>query len=141
MQPNGNPTNNSDRLIWNYQKPHRMAQIGVFKLNTHWEQTNTDQIEWTIQYRIQTNDSAKTTVWTTVTANSTDDSTFVYPGSGTFNQITRLAEIDLSSYALSSTVQFRLTRTDTTSNDIDVTFVDAHFPMDSLGSNEESVKY
>lgn len=140
MNSAGDISNAQDRLVFNMQKPHAMSDFETMNLHIHWEQVNTNQVEFTVQYRVQSNNSAKTTVWTTATANSTDDSAFTYPGSGTFNQITRLVNIDLSSYSISSTVQVRLARTDSTTGDIEAVFVDAHVPYDQLGSRQEYVK-
>jgi len=145
MQDNGNINSTSDRLIFNLQKPHGMLENGAdceFRLHIHWEQTSTDKVEFTVQYRIQSNNAAKNTTWVTATANSTDDSAFTYPGSGTFNQITRLVDIDMSGVALSSTCQIRLARTDDIgADDIEATFVDAHYPTDQeRGSRQEFVK-
>lgn len=76
----------------------------------------------------------------TVIANSTDDSVFTYT-SGILNQITKLATIDMTDASISSTVQFRLARTDVTVGDIDATFVDAHIEYDMNGSATEYSKF
>jgi len=142
MQNGGDPTKKADRLIFNYQVPHRML-LGVpgtseFRLHLHWEQETSNKIEFQVDYRIQNNGSAKITAWTTVLSDSDNDSIFPYVG-GTMNQLTRLATVDLSGadVNLSSTVQFRVTRTDVTTGDVQAVFVDAHFPIYSLGSREE----
>lgn len=140
MQSGGSISTANDRLIFNYQKPHGAKTASSMNLHIHWEQVSTDQIEWAIQYRIQSNNAAKTTDWTSLTANSVDDSVFTYPGSGAFNQITHLASIDLTDSGISATVQFRLARTDSTSDDIDAVFVDAHVEYDMLGSRTEFTK-
>lgn len=140
MQSGGAPTNINDRLIFNHQKPHAAKTSSTFNLHIHWEQVSTNIIIWQIDYRIQHNDQLKTIAWTTVTANTTDDNVFSYPGSGTFNQITRLVDIDWSTAALSSTLQFRLTRIDVTTGDIEATFVDGHVEYDSDGSRQEFIK-
>lgn len=140
MQSGGSITSTADRLIFNFQKLHKIKTAGEFRLHTHWEQTSSNQIEWTIQYRKQSNGVAKTTAWTTVTANSVDDSVWAYT-SGTLNQITKLCTVDLSDVSISGTVQFRLARTDSTAGDIEAAFVDAHYNTDqSRGSREEFVK-
>lgn len=140
MQSGGSITNRSDRLIFNFQKLHKIKTDGEFRLHTHWEQVSSNQIEWTIQYRKQSNGAAKTTAWTTVTANSVDDSVWPYT-SGTLNQITKLCTVDLSDVSISGTVQFRLCRTDSTSGDIEAAFVDAHYNTDQeRGSRAEFEK-
>jgi len=139
MQSGGSITNAVDRLIFNFQQPHAIRLNSEMRLHIHWEQPNSNKIEFTTQYRIQSNNSAKTTAWQTVSRNSDDDSAFPYV-SGTLNQITRLAEIDLTGTSISSTIQFRLARVDTTGGDIEAIFVDAHVESDTLGSRQEYIK-
>ena len=146
MQPGGNPANTADRLIFSYQYPHAGVKTDAEKgtqaaqyLHIHWEQTSTDRIEWQVDYRIQHNGQAKTTAWTTVTANSVDNSAFTYV-SGTLNQITSLVTVNIPEPSLSATVQYRLTRIDNTASNVDTTFVDAHIEMDMNGSHEPFVK-
>lgn len=143
MQSGGRITNRNDRLIFNFQKPHGMTNTGeTMNLHIHWEQDTTNDIEFTIQYRIQSNGVLKNTVWETVVRNSNDNNTYVYPGSGTFNQITRLVELDLVEVGLSASIEFRLARTDSTSGDINAVFIDAHVPYDQgRGSEGEYTKY
>jgi len=140
MEPDGDPTDNLDRLIFNLQKPHKAKIDSTLNLHIHWEQTSTDEIKWQVDYRIQDNNAIKTEAWTTVTATSTNDSVYTYPGSGTFNQITELAKIDWSQHGISATVQVRLTRIDKTADDIEAVFVDGHVEYDTLGSREEYIK-
>ncbi len=140
MQDDGSITKTADRLIFNFQKPHAAKADSEMRLHIHWEQTNSDKVEFVTQYRIQNNGAAKTTAWTTVNRDSDANSVFTYT-SGTLNQITRLAEIDLSSAAISSTVQFRLARVDDNGfDDIEASFVDAHLEFDMLGSRSEYSK-
>ena len=139
MQPGGNIATINDLLIFNYQKPHGVKTISNIDMHIHWEQPNSNKVEWTIDYRIQDNSTAKTTAWTRVTANSDDDSKFAYV-SGTLNQITELAVVNLSAVNISSTVQFRVARTDATATNIEATFVDAHVERDMYGSRQEYVK-
>jgi len=139
MQSGGSITNTSDRLMFNYQYPHAAIENGCMRLHIHWEQVNTNKIEFTVQYRIQSNGAAKNTTWTSVTVNSTDDSVFTYV-SGTLNQITEIVHVDMTGAGISSTVQFRLARVDSTGGDIEATFVDAHIERDTIGSREEYVK-
>lgn len=143
MQSGGDISDRNDRLIFNFQKPHAMSNTApnnTMDLHIHWEQPDAAIREFTVQYRVQENGQPKTTAWTTVVvlANDTNNA-FIY-STGTANQITKLVNIDLSSYALSSTVQFRLTRSDSVGGDIEATFVDAHIPYDQLGSRQKYVK-
>lgn len=139
MQPGGVITTINDLIIFNYQYPHAAIVDGVMNLHIHWEQPNANQVEWTIDYRIQSNGTAKTTAWTRATANSTDDSVFPYI-SGTLNQITKLVSVDLTGASISSTVQFRVARTDVTATDIEAVFIDAHIERDTVGSRTEFSK-
>ena len=127
-------------MNWNVQKPHGAKDDSVFKLHMHWEQTDATTREFKLRYRIQENNSAKTTAWTEVTIDTNTNNVFSYT-SGTLNQITRLADIDWSNVSLSSTVQFRMTRSDATAGVVDVTFVDGHVEYDQArGSAQEYVK-
>lgn len=139
MQPGGSITSQNDRLIWNLQYPHAAITNGVMNLHMHWEQVSSDQIDFVIQYRIQNNGQAKISAWTTVNSNSVDNSVFPYV-SGTLVQITELASVDMTGASISATVQFRLARVDSTTDDILATFVDAHVELDMDGSRQEYVK-
>ena len=140
MQSGGSLGNSTDRLIFNFQYPHGAITNGMMRLHIHWDQTSTNQIEWTTQYRIQNNGVEKTTAWTTApVTNSVDDSKYPYV-SGSINQITELANVDMTGASLSATVQFRVVRTDNTVGDIEATFVNAHIEEDTIGSREEYVK-
>ena len=145
MQSGGNPAITADRLIFNFQYPHRALQsidgttLAYQHMHIHWEQTSTDQIEWQLDYRVQRNGEAKVTAWTSATSNSTNDSIFTYT-SGTINQITNLAIVAVEHPSLSATIQYRLTRTDTTGSDIEAIFVDAHVLIDMDGSRTQWTK-
>lgn len=139
MQSAGSMAQANDRIIFNLEKRHGLKTASTFKLHAHWEQVSANKIEWTTDYRIQQNGTAKTTSWTRLTANSTDNSAFAY-SAGTLNQITELADIDLSTAGLSATVNFRIVRDDSTAGDIEVVFIDAHAEWDMLGSRTEYTK-
>ena len=140
FSPSGDITDVNDCVNWNVQKPHGAKDDSVFKLHMHWEQTDATTREFKLRYRIQENNSAKTTAWTEVTIDTNTNNVFSYT-SGTLNQITRLADIDWSNVSLSSTVQFRMTRSDATAGVVDVTFVDGHVEYDQArGSAQEYVK-
>lgn len=145
MQPGGSPLNIADRLIFNFQHPHRALQsldgttLAYQHMHIHWEQTSTDQIEWQLDYRVQRNGQSKETAWTSLTSNSTDDSVFTYT-TGTLNQITNLGVVPVIHPSLSATVQYRLTRTDGTTGDIETLFIDAHVLIDMDGSRTQWTK-
>lgn len=139
MQSGGLISNDSDRLMFSFQYPHAAIEDGEMRLHIHFEQVNSNIIEFTTQYRVQSNGAAKQTAWTTVNAASNVNNKFTYV-SGTLNQIVELATVSLLNAGLSATVQFRVARTDSTTGDIEATFVDAHVKRDSVGSKEEYVK-
>lgn len=133
-------TDADDRVIWNIQKPHKAKADSELHFHIHYEQTDEVVRTMTLQYRIQGNSDIKTTSWTTISATTqASNHQFTYV-SGTLNQILKFPSIDWSAVAISSTVQFRMTRTDSETGDIVVTFVDGHVEIDSDGSDTEWVK-
>jgi len=140
MQDDGNPDSTADNLIFNFQKPHGAKVASTFNLHIHWEQVEDGAVEFTLQYRIQNNGSAKETTWSEVVVDSSVGNKFTYV-SGTLNQITELIELDWSSSSISATVQFRLARTDDIGlDDIEATFIDGHVEFDNIGSRQEYIK-
>jgi hypothetical protein len=139
FQPGGDITDLADCLVFNYQYPHKAKDTGYLNLHFHWEQESTTNREITVWYRIQSNNNLKTEDWTEVIINTNDNNIFEY-SSGTLNQISALASIDMTGAGISATVQFRMTRSDSNSGNINVTFVDAHYEIDGPGSRQEYVK-
>ena len=140
FSPNGDITNNNDCVVWNLQKPHGVKTDSTLNMHFHWEQPDTTDREFTLRYRIQDNSAAKTTAWTEVVVSTNTNNVFTYT-SGTLNQICRLVSIDWSSVNISSTVQLRMTRTDSEAGAVLVTFVDGHVARDQeRGSRQEYVK-
>ena len=141
----GDITDDKDVVGWNNQKPHGVCADCVFKLHIHWEQDFDGVLSptWTYQYRVQDNGGMKTTAWTTVSVTSAAGNEVFDRPTATgevVNQITMLGDIDTSASPLSSTVQFRLTRSDSTTGDVLATFVDSHVNYDQRGSRQEYVK-
>lgn len=146
MQNGWDPTATADRLMFNFQYPHKGVQTNATEwtsaeqhMHIHREQVSSNKIERQLDYRIQRNWEEKETTWTSLTSNSDDDSAFTYV-SWTLNQITNLWIITVPAPSLSATVEYRLTRTDTTTGDIEAVFVDAHIKYDTMGSREQFVK-
>lgn len=139
MQPNGDINDRNDRVIFDLQYPHAAIVDGRMNLHIHWFQENANRIEFTVQYRIQKNGQPKTSVWAEIIANSDDHNVFTYV-SGALNQITELVSVDMAGAGISATVQFRITRSDSTVGDILATFVDSHIERDMGGSHQEYVK-
>jgi len=138
MQNNGTLGTTADTLIFSYQKPHGAKADSEMRLHIHWEQVNTNAVVFSGRYRIQALGATKATTWILFEA-TMEDNLFSYT-SGTLNQLTELIAVDLSSYGISSLVQFQLARTDGTIGDISATFVDAHIERDNNGSRQEYVK-
>ena len=140
FEANGSITDANDRVVWNIQKPHKAKVDSQLHFHIHYDQSDTTVRTMTLQYRVQGNGAIKTTSWTTITATTqASNHVFTYV-SGTLNQILKFPSIDWSSVAISSTVQFRMTRTDSETGLMNVTFVDGHVEIDSDGSNSEWVK-
>lgn len=140
FSPNGNINSDNDCVVWNLQKPHATKSNSTLNLHLHYEQSDNIDREFTLRYRIQNNGTSKTTTWTEVIIPTNTNNAFIYT-SGTLNQICKLVNIDWSAVNLSSTVQLRLTRSDSVSGAINVTFVDGHVERDQdRGSRQEYVK-
>lgn len=135
----GDITSINDVVTWNIQYPHKAKVDGSLNTHIHWEQTSTDTITWTLEYRIQSNNDAKTTAWTQVIVDSDDGNVFTYT-SGTLNQITKIVDVDMTGASISSVVQFKLTRSDSNGGTVLATFVDSHYEIDTIGSRAEFVK-
>ena len=140
FQPGGSISTEADVINFNFQHPHAAVVNGSLKLHIHWEQPNSTDREFTVRYRIQKNGQEKTTAWTTVVvaANATNN-VFAYV-SGTLNQITPLASIDMTDAGISATVQVQMARTDSETGNILGTFLDAHVEYDTDGSRSEYSK-
>ena len=136
----GDITNAADYVSWNIQKEHKIKEDSVLKMHIHFEKEDALVRTFKLWFRIQANGQPKTTAWTELLAN-TESPAEVFPYvSGTINQITRFEDIDWSTLGISTTVQFRLTRSDAETGDINVAFIDGHVEIDSDGSNEEYIK-
>lgn len=145
FQPSGGITDLKDCVVGGVQYPHAASLTGKLYPHLHWEQTNTDAHSFTLWIRIQSNNKEKTTAWTEMIAVTTDN-IFEYT-SGTLNQITPFKTADgddfisMDGAGISATVQFRITRTDANVGDIEATFFDAHYEIDSFGSEDPFIKY
>ena len=136
-------TTANDIVNLNFQYPHKAKTNGLLNLHIHWEQDDTyanKAIQWSVKYRIHSNNSAKVTTWTTVVVEATDANNAFDYVSGTLNQITPLVDIDMTGASISSVIQIKLARTDSATGDILGTFCDSHFQIDTLGSRQEYVK-
>ena len=140
FQNNGDITDLNDVVLFNLQKPHGAKVASAAHIHIHWEQTDATNREFTFAYRLQNNGGVKTTAWTTVIV-TTGGANNVFPYvSGTLNQITKLSDVDWSGVNISSTVQCKLTRSDSVAGNVLATFIDAHVEYDMNGSHQEFVK-
>jgi len=139
FDPNGDETNVNDSVQFNLQLSHKTKADSDFHLHVHFEQPSDSNYEFTARYRIQNNGSLKTTAWTTISGDYTNNGVYTW-GTGTLNQIISLPAIDLTGAGLSDVIQIQFARTDSVSGDIEVTFVDAHYEIDTIGSRTEFSK-
>ena len=142
FEPSGSLATTRDRVQLNLQKMHSVKKDSSLRMHIHWEQSSTDAVVWSMQYRIQGNGAAKTTAWSTpenFPVATASNNVFTYT-SGTLNQITKLSVIDWSDEMISSTVQIRLARTDSVAGNVFATFIDGHVLYDQHGSNDEYSK-
>ena len=142
FESGGDIEKNNDCVFFNLQKLHKIKADSMLRMHLHYTKTDAVDRIFTLKYRIQENGGAKTTDWTTIqTVTDQINDIFVYTG-GTINQIVKFSDyIDWSTVGISSTVQFRLARTDGEGGDVEVTFIDGHYEADSfMGSNDEYQK-
>lgn len=138
----GTVTNDNDVVNINQQYPHsaRLGTGATIDPHIHWWQPDDTAYEFTLQYRIQNNNELKVETWVTITATAGVDDIYTYPGSGIFNNILAFPSIDISEITISSTIQFRLARTDNLGGTADVTFFDFHAETNTIGSREKYSK-
>lgn len=148
FQSGGDITDAADRVSGNLEINHQF-KVGTnitFKPHIHWFQQVTSgavtSFVWTLRYRLQRNNAAKTTSWTTITCSAgTADDVFDFTGEadGLYNQLSRFDDITVTC-AISDTIQFQMTRTDSETGNANVYFMDLHGEVDSFGSDEEISK-
>lgn len=149
FQPSGSLSNINDRIGGNQEINHEF-KVGVnitFKPHIHWWQQVTSNtvkpIVFSLRYRLQRNNAAKTTAWTTITASAGagGDDIFDFTGEsdGLYNQITAFNDITFTC-GISDTLQIQLTRTDSETGNVSATFIDVHGEIDSDGSDETYTK-
>jgi hypothetical protein len=144
FSPNGDIADLNDLVGVSSEHPHAADENGFIYPHIHFWQPAGEAYVFTAEYRIQDNNEAKTTAWTSMTAEVATDATFTYT-SGTLNQIVyfhqtdagRTKGIDMTGHSLSATIQFRFTRTDAIAGNISATFFDFHVSYKRLGSATE----
>lgn len=140
FQSGGSITNANDRVCWNVQKEHKIKIDSDLRYHIHFEQTDNLVREFTLQYRIQANGQLKDETWHTLVATTAPENMKFPYVSGTLIQILKFPDIDWSAYGISSTMDFRIARTDSETGDVLVKFIDGHVEIDSDGSTTEYAK-
>ena len=143
LQSGGSITTSGDIVDITLQLRHNAKADTPLNLHIHWEQAAATTIQFTYKYRVQRNGLPKTTAWSSnvlVSTATNGVNSFTYT-SGVLNQISSLGDIPLVGAGLSAVVQIKLARTDSNGGNINVTFIDGHYQIDALGSNEQFVKY
>jgi len=139
LEKDGLITNDADTINVSYQLKHATKNNSTLKVHLHWKQTSSTVRTITGKYRIQKNGQATTTAWQSFSA-TTNNSAYQYV-SGDLNQITNIVDVPLTDVGLSDIVQVRFTRSDSNNSaDMYCFMCDAHYEVDSLGSNSEYVK-
>jgi len=145
--PSGVITDENDRVSGNQEINHEF-KIGVnitYLPHLHWWQQVTSNtikaVIFTLRYRVQTNGGAKTTAWTTITANAGTDDIWDFTAlvDGLYNQITSFTPFAITC-GLSDTIQFQMCRTDAQTGNVSATFFDFHAMVDSDGSDTPLTK-
>ena len=98
FQNNGNTAVANDLVVVNAEYPHGAKENGKIYPHIHVFQTQ-DTLDrvFTLHYRVQDNDSAKTDAWTEMTGSLLSDGVFSY-ASGTFNQIIKFKDAGDNDY-------------------------------------------
>lgn len=149
FQKGGSITTAIDRVGGNLEINHEF-KVGTgitLRPHIHWFQEVSSgavaSFILTMRYRLQRNNLAKTTAWTTVTcevgAGGDDIWDFTSETDGSYNQISRFPDIVIDC-GVSDTLQFQMARTDGVTGDMLVYFMDMHGMVDSNGSDEEITK-
>ena len=142
FSPSGDIDDDDKCITMVVQKEHKVANASSAHFHVHVDQTSgTDDIQFAMKYRIQGNGEEKTTAWsTTETFSILTSNVFTFDGHTSLNQILLLCEIDLSAVMISSNIELKIARTDAVVGNIRATFIDGHFFIDSMGSDQEFVK-
>lgn len=149
FSPSGSLADANDRIGGNQEINHffKVGSSITFKPHIHWWQQVTSNavlpIVFSMRYRVQKNNTAKTTGWTTITADAgaggDDAFDFTSGADGLYNQITKFDDITIDC-SISDTIQIQMTRTDAQVGDVSVYFLDIHGQVDSTGSDDEYTK-
>ena len=143
FSPNGVLGDLEDMVGTNFELEHGeyLSDGAYTNIHIHWWQDDVQAYEISYRYRVQDNNAAKTTAWTTGTVtigNNGSADAFTHPDDGTvLNQISSIVQIDISTASLSDTIQFQMTRSDAVSGDWDAYVLDRHWKDVASGSDNE----
>jgi len=136
FNPSGNFNNAGNFVPMSFQLPHNIY-LKEAHLHIHWEQPDAKSRKFTVMWRIQNDNEAKTTAWNSVVIDIKDTAKYTYPG-GMFNQISELEILNIGNAKISSRLQFKIARTDSNAGDVLATFMDGHIQfIQFLGSRQE----
>jgi hypothetical protein len=138
----------NDYLIANFQLNHDRKHLAPVYPHVHWVQTQNNTPNFLFRYRWQLNNTARTTAWSNLIMKT---NAFSYV-SGSLNQITHgLSITPPIGDNVSTILQVQFTRdktnasgaftgSDTHTATADVTSLDIHIEVDTVGSRQEFVK-
>lgn len=134
FQPSGDVTDPSDRIIAHFILYPNSGQVGNgVALILRFKQTNADNTEFTIQYRIQPDGGgAIVTGWTTLSADVNTNGVYTYT-SGSIIQHIKFATISLAGVGNAPTMDIRLARSDAIAGNKSVNVAYMEYTTDKLG--------
>ena len=143
-----NFANNEQNIIYIIAQFSHKKKPGTNVIpHIHWQQSQSGQPKWQIEYKWIANGKEAPDSWTVIT--STADNVFSY-SSGTIMQISTFGEISPpftdEGYDMSSIMNIKLTRLgddseDTYEADVILNEFDIHFQIDTAGSFAQFLKY
>lgn len=131
------PSNNTDEKIYLIgQLSHKYKEGTDLQLHIHWSQSNSNNIKWFADYKFINVGDPVPDVWTTISGSTPSQP---YTG-GTLHQLTSLGTINGEGKKISSILLIKIYRNDNYSGDVLAYQVDAHFQIDTIGSDDEYLK-
>jgi hypothetical protein len=139
------PQNNTNETIdFIMQMQHQKALQTNIYMHVHYRQTGVAKPVFTLLYRFYNNGQEIPSVWTTLNTSDEGGSSGAFPyTSGIILQIAKFPAIPAPlAEGVSANLDVKFYRNDNlVTGDVLTKYVDFHFAIDSLGSNEEYVKY
>jgi len=134
FEPGGDISLGTDRIIAHFILYPNQGQVANgIALILRFKQTNSDNTEFKIQYRIQPDGGgAAVTSWTTLTADVNTNGVYTYT-SGTIIQHIKFSTISLAGVGTAPTIDMRLARSDAIAGDKCVNVAYMQYVIDKLG--------